>query len=743
MEVSPVVFFNGSLWFRGIVPEEGTITDDGMLKAVSASRSIEGFGYSLTDRGVLNLARCYSAGESGINLNKYFERQYKAGMLSGADFGSHPLIAGFPEEVLGMSEAKYRFIQILHYCSTYGLKEAGYQGVPQGWLPQTGEEGDYSKQQEKYYDHMTVIDILTDKEAYNQAVKLMSSARRLNSSEIESVVEVLLYCIKAHPGYYHKEDFKPSFKEDGAVIIKMAMEKNLSSLELEAFLWVFTTNPTDALKILDLRRSVYREGGTNDLFALQNRFHADNTQIAKMPTRYKKAFVRVLDLYGEEPLMTALADASKELRYSIRRISYKRFTVYPERVQKIESIMHREVRGFNSQLQRVFRGLESGTTTMEGAKRVLSLRPGVVMRELRHLVRVTSVVSLVSKGVNTVVVCNEAKFKELEQLVRELSVGMSPMNLVRICTKFSMQGDVNVTSVMTGEHVSYAKVNPLQLQEENRVVLRLIRVALQANLAANKDERIAGKKVYLNKNDVSLESSLVLLNDVGENAGSVYPAGIALEMPANINLLRFFLFWQDTEKQVDLDLHAYLLKEGGAKEHIGWNSRYREGSAVYTSGDVTTSFNPAEEYIDVDFGKAKEKGIKGINIALQDYTHEEDGFAGVQKALFGVEALEEGTRKERLYDPKNVVFQEDLNSKGTDLQYAYVNIDNKALRFMRGVSCAGEYAYSLKDYLDDIIEAWGVNLVDSVEQADVVVSLGKVKDSEAIDMLKENFFLGK
>ena len=523
----------------------------------------------------------------------------------------------------------------------------------------------------------------------------------------------------------------------------MAMEKNLSSLELEAFLWVFTTNPTDALKILDLRRSVYREGGTNDLFALQNRFHADNTQIAKMPTRYKKAFVRVLDLYGEEPLMTALADASKELRYSIRRISYKRFTVYPERVQKIESIMHREVRGFNSQLQRVFRGLESGTTTMEGAKRVLSLRPGVVMRELRHLVRVTSVVSLVSKGANTVVVCNEAKFKELEQLVRELSVGMSPMNLVRICTKFSMQGDVNVTSVMTGEHVSYAKVNPLQLQEENRVVLRLIRVALQANLAANKDERIAGKKVYLNKNDVSLESSLVLLNDVGENAGSVYPAGIALEMPANINLLRFFLFWQDTEKQVDLDLHAYLLKEGGAKEHIGWNSRYREGSAVYTSGDVTTSFNPAEEYIDVDFGKAKEKGIKGINIALQDYTHEEDGFAGVQKALFGVEALEEGTRKERLYDPKNVVFQEDLNSKGTDLQYAYVNIDNKALRFMRGVSCAGEYAYSLKDYLDDIIEAWGVNLVDSVEQADVVVSLGKVKDSEAIDMLKENFFLGK
>ena len=57
MKVSPVVFFDGSLWFQGIIPDEGTITDDGMLKAVSASRSIEGFGYSLSDRGVLNLAR--------------------------------------------------------------------------------------------------------------------------------------------------------------------------------------------------------------------------------------------------------------------------------------------------------------------------------------------------------------------------------------------------------------------------------------------------------------------------------------------------------------------------------------------------------------------------------------------------------------------------------------------------------------------------------------------------------------
>lgn len=743
MEVSPVVFFDGSLWFQGVVPDEGSITDDGMLKAVSASRSIEGYGYSLSDKGVLNLARCYSAGEQGMNLNKYFERQYKAGMLSGADFGSHPLIAGFPEEVLEMSEARYRFIQILHYCSTYGLKEADYQGVPQGWFPQTGREGDYSQEQEKYYNSMTVIDLLTDKEAYDKAVKLMSSARRLEWSEVESVVEVLWYCNKAHPGYYHKEDFKPSFKEDGAVIIKTAMEKHLSFLELESLLWVFTTNPTDVLKVLDLRRSVYRESGTNDLFALQNRYHADNTQIVKMPTRYKRAFVRVLDSFGEEPLMTALADASKELRYSIRRISYKRFTVYPERVQKVESIMHREVRGFNSQIQKVFKGLEDGTVTMEEAKWVFSLRPGVVMRELRHIIRVMSVVSFVNKGVNTAVVCNKAKLEELEKLVEDLSVGMSLSNLVRTCTKFSMQGDVNVTSAMTGENVSYAKVSPLQLQEENRVVSHLLRVALKASLVANKDERIAGKKAYLDKNGVSLESSLVLPNDIGENAGSVYPAGISLEMPAHTNLLRFFLFWQDTEKQVDLDLHAHLLKENGAKEHIGWNSHYREGSAVCTSGDVTTSLNPAEEYIDVNFHEAKAQGIKGINIALQDYTHEKDGFAGVQKAMFGVEALERGTRAEKLYDPKNVVFQEDLNSKGTDLQYAYVDIDNKALRFMRGVSCAGEYTYTLKDYLDDITTAWGIDWVDSAEQTDVVVSLGKVRDSEAVDLLEENFFLGK
>lgn len=737
MKISPIVFFDGSLWFQGIIPDEGTITDDGMLKAVSASRSIEGFGYSLSDRGVLNLARYYSTGKTDINLNDYFAKQYKRF----SQFSSHPLIAGFPNEVLSMSEAKYRFIQILHYCSTYGLKYEGYPGVPQGWYPPTEDEGDYSQEQKDYYSRMTVIDLLTDKQAYDMVVSMMSSARRLTPLEIQSVIAVLRYCIKTNPGYYHEEDFKPSFKEDGAVIIKMAMERDLTSAELESLLRVFTTNPTDVLKVLDLRRSTYRSDGTNDLFALQYRFHEDETQIAKMPTRYKKAFVRVLDSYGREPLMIALADASKELRYSIRRISYKRFTAYPERAQRIESIMHREVRGYNSQLQRVFSGLKDGTATMEDARRVLSARPGVAMRELRHLVRVMGVVSFVSEGDDTAVVYNEAKFKELEQLVGELSVGMSPTNLVRTCTKFSMQKGVNVTSAMTGEHVSYIKVSPLQLQEENKMVLRLLRVALQVNLAANKDERIAGKKVYLDKNGVSLESSLVLPNDIGENAGSVYPAGIAVEMPAHINLLRFFLFWQDTEKMVDLDLHAYLLIKDGSKEHIGWNSRFREGSAVCTSGDVTTSAEPAEEYIDINFKEAQAQGIQGVNIALQDYTHEEDGFAGVQKALFGVEALESGNRKEKLYDPKNVVFQEDLNSKGFDLQYAYVDINNKALRFMRGVSCAGEYDYALQDYLADITRAWGIQLVDTAEQADVVVSVGKTKDAEAIDMLQENFFL--
>lgn len=743
MKISPVVFFDGSLWFQGIIPDEGAITDDGMLKAVSASRSIEDFGYSLSDRGVLNLARYYSTGKTDINLNDYFAKQYKRF----SQFGSHPLIAGFPDEVLSMSEAKYRFIQILHYCSTYGLKYDGYPGVPQGWYPPTEDEGDYSQEQKDYYSRMTVVDLLTDKQAYGMVVSLMSSARRLTPLEIQSVIAVLRYCIKANPGYYHKEDFKPSFKEDGAVIIKMAMQGDLTSAELESLLRVFTTNPTDVLKVLDLRRSAYRSGGTNDVFALQYRFHEDETQIVKMPTRYKKAFVRVLDSYGREPLMVALADASKELRYSIRRISYKRFTAYPERAQKIESIMHREVRGYNSQLQQVFSGLKDGTVTMGDAERVLSARPGVAMRELRHLVRVTGVVSFVRKDGKTIAVRDKTKIKSLEQLTKDLSAGMSLPNLVRTCTKFSQNGDVNVTSASTGENIRYTKVNPMQLQEENKVVSHLLRVALQSKLSEDKDrdKRIAGKKVYLDKNGVSLESSLVLPNDIGENAGSVYPAGIALEMPEQVNLLRFFLFWQDTEKMVDLDLHAYLLMKEGYKMHIGWNANYRDGSAVCTSGDVTSSKKPAEEYIDIDFKQAQAQGIKGVNIALQDYTHEENGFASVQKAMFGVEAIGEGhgSRKEKLFDPKNVVFQEDLNSKVFDLQYAYVDIDNKALRFMRGVSCAGEYMYTLKSYLDDISAAWGITWVDSPKQADVVVSIGKTKDSEAIDMLAENFFLGK
>ena len=42
MEVSPVVFFDGSLWFQGIVPEEGILTDDGMLKAVSVASRASG-----------------------------------------------------------------------------------------------------------------------------------------------------------------------------------------------------------------------------------------------------------------------------------------------------------------------------------------------------------------------------------------------------------------------------------------------------------------------------------------------------------------------------------------------------------------------------------------------------------------------------------------------------------------------------------------------------------------------------
>jgi len=96
-----------------------------------------------------------------------------------------------------------------------------------------------------------------------------------------------------------------------------------------------------------------------------------------------------------------------------------------------------------------------------------------------------------------------------------------------------------------------------------------------------------------------------------------------------------------------------------------------------------------------------------------------------------------------LYNPENLLFRDDLTGTGSRMNYAVINVPYHYVRILRGSNMPiGKVGYSLKEYLDDLFETQEVVLVDTPDEAELRVCVGRSDDPAVVSLFDEGFFIG-
>ncbi|MDN3261571.1 hypothetical protein QWJ26_17445 [Streptomyces sp. CSDS2] len=183
--------------------------------------------------------------------------------------------------------------------------------------------------------------------------------------------------------------------------------------------------------------------------------------------------------------------------------------------------------------------------------------------------------------------------------------------------------------------------------------------------AADRDRLIAALDAEIRRR-LPAPGRLLLDPDILDVAlplsGKAAPAGLGVLPRGTVSavegeLLRFFVYWKQTEKRTDYDLSALLLNTDYSTDSwLSYTSLVAVGGRH--SGDVTEAPDGASEFIDLSLDQ-----IRATFIAPQVNIYAGEDFETAAESFFGW-MLREGEQKGRPFEPRTVRMKSELRGTG-------------------------------------------------------------------------------
>ena len=161
---------------REIVLNKGEKLPDSaaLTAAVTANENLRTLGYTLKATDIVTLAQ-------SDRLNTLYD-EVKAYI---GEVKAEPMYPDFPNQVMEMSEAQYRFHQLLHYFFTYGLEYLTGGEVLRGWLPDA-ERTEKIREDETLLE-AKVLSVLSEEDMYTTPlIDILSRRQRMTNIEKRS-----------------------------------------------------------------------------------------------------------------------------------------------------------------------------------------------------------------------------------------------------------------------------------------------------------------------------------------------------------------------------------------------------------------------------------------------------------------------------------------------------------------------------------------------------------------------------
>ena len=321
----------------------GDINDETLRMAVTANENLHALGYTLRPADIWMLA-------SSESLETFYQdiRELVPEMKA------NPMYPGFPHQVMKMSEAQFRFHQMMHYFSTYGAELITGRMVSKGWLPQTD-----APQRTKPDDRLLedkVLELADEKDAPVICVKRLFSRRERLS---EPQLELVMLCLPSVPEEAFT-DIQILFKENLELVFPAVFEK-LSGKDAVRILHGLCAHTGDVLNNISL-------------ILKKNRYH--------LRTSGKRTLVQLLESYSEADFRgnLILSNAKRERNLMVlEHLDYNKYSRSTAHRKAVSDLRGKKLHSWESIAERKINAHE------KDALEFLAKRPGIMLRKLNRL----------------------------------------------------------------------------------------------------------------------------------------------------------------------------------------------------------------------------------------------------------------------------------------------------------------------------------------------------------------------
>lgn len=643
--------------------------DSAMLCALTANEEILSFGFTLSPKDIVRLSRSRDIKDFPARVREY-----------AGDVKAKPMYPDFPSQVMEMGEAQFRFHQLLHYLSTYGIEEITGTSVSKGWLPEV-EDTEKTKEDDKLLS-AKVIALIDEKDKYILPYKkILSRTERMD----DKLKLIILECIS-----------RLTPEELGSVNI--TFKQNL----LDIFYAVFSSPELQSGQKLAYLHTLCQHTGDvwkcMDYCLTKARYHFKTSQ--------KRLLVKLFESYDINDFKANLILSNKKCERTLLCLKYIDFNEYSrsrEHKAAVASLRNGELRSWEARAKYLV------SEKRPEALEYYSQRPGMMLRHLTYLLR------------------NGYKADDIYDLLYPKSASLKTQTLVSLASFFSQPERAWEDDKKWNE----------------ALVISIMMTYLLAGRLSSFDTKLKDKKVFLDMNEYDLEQSEIRVNNKSSEGGYIR-SGIAYKIPDEVKSLRFFIYWNDKKRvDVDLHGAAFA-KDGhqinvgwnssykdGALVFSG--DITHSDAAEYIDIDlekardelttVTANINLFSGYstfgeIDECFVGAMAVSKTGQDVKLYDpkncfFTHYLKGkYRCINYGFIDVQN-------------RTIVFD------GLENQNGYYSTP------------ARNNSFSLQSYLDILFRVQRVKVVSTREAADLTLVMGKPSNDKEISLIDNNFFMEK
>lgn len=638
-----------------------------LQKAMTVNENIISLGHTLSPKGIIDLSK-------SPDLDRAFELVRSCI----GEVKAKPMYPNFPSQVMEMDEAVFRFHQILHYMSTYGIEEFTGAKVTKGWIPEV--EDTEKIREDQALLTAKVIEIISDKDMYSVPYrKILTRTERMTDKERMVVLE----CLK-----------ELSAEEISGVTV--TFKQNL----LDIFNTVFTSGELDSEDKLAVLHSLCQH--TGDVFKCMD--YALTRARYHFRTSQKRLIVKLLESYSVSDFRTNLILSNKKGERTIlmlKFIDYNEYSRSAEHKGAVAAFRNGELRSWESRAKYLAENKEPE------ALDYYAERPGMMLRSLTYLVR---------KGYNV---------EDIGERLLTNAGSLKTQTLISLLTFFRRpEADWD-------NEERYAEAQSL---------CPLLAKLLEKRLSVN-DTAIKGKKVYLNTPQYDLEHSPLRVTDKSSEGGYIR-SGVAYRIPEDARKIRFFVYWNDKERvDIDLhgtavDVNGENIHIGwntnfksGALVFSG--DMTTSDSAEYIDLDLERAgkyLDTVSASIDVYYGHSTFKEIEVC-------------FVGAMAVRKTGEDIKLYDPKNCFFTHYLTGEYRTINYGYIDVQNRTIVFDGLESTGGWHETVKRNNSFPISAYLEILFKAQGAETVENAEKADAVLVMGKPSKENEISLIDNNFFM--